>query len=107
MNQNIIEVKDGCIAKAMRVLGNKWTALIIRDLYLSPKRFCELERSVSKINPRTLTKRLILLEGENIIEKIRLNGASLTYCYRLTQKGKDLLPILKQMSEWGNKYFDD
>ena len=104
---NVIESKNGCIAKAMDILGNKWTALIIRDLYLSPKRFCELERSVTKINPRTLTKRLNLLEEENIIKKVRVNNDSLTYCYELTKKGSDLLPILKKMSEWGNKYFKD
>ena len=49
----------------------------------------------------------MILEEENIIKKVRVNNDSLTYCYELTKKGSDLLPILKKMSEWGNKYFKD
>jgi DNA-binding HxlR family transcriptional regulator len=41
-----MEPKTGCIAAAMAIIGNKWTALILRDLFEGPKRFCELERSV-------------------------------------------------------------
>ena len=92
-----IEPKTGCIASAMNVLGQKWTALILRDLMPGPKRFCELERSVEKINPRTLSQRLDDLESQGII--LSEEGH-----YRLTDKGMDLLPILKQMAAWGTKY---
>ncbi len=92
-----IESSTGCIASAMNVLGQKWTALILRDLFEGPKRFCELERSVGNINPRTLTQRLIALERQNII-------AAKDGRYLLTKKGVDLLPILRQMATWGEKY---
>jgi len=94
-----IEPSVGCIASAMEVLGQKWTALILRDLMGGPKHFCELQRTVNKINPRTLSKRLDDLESQGIVISKTQSG-----CYQLTTKGSDLLPILKQMATWGDKY---
>jgi len=99
-----IEPKTGCIAAAMQIIGNKWTALILRDLLESPKRFCELERSVGTINPRTLSQRLDDLEAHGIITRKSFAEVPPRTEYALTQKGKDLQPILKQMATWGNKY---
>jgi DNA-binding HxlR family transcriptional regulator len=102
-HHNTIESKDGCIAKAMDIIANKWTALIIRDLANQPKRYCQLEKSVMGINPRILSKRLFFLEQEGIIDKIILPSNTI-HAYQLTTKGRDLLPILYKMSDWGNKY---
>jgi DNA-binding HxlR family transcriptional regulator len=99
ITESEIEPSVGCIASAMEVLGQKWTALILRDLMSGPKHFCELQRTVSKINPRTLSKRLDNLKYQGIVMSMPQSG-----CYRLTKKGIDLLPILKQMATWGNKY---
>lgn len=98
-----IEPKIGCIAGAMEIIGNKWTALILRDLFAGPKRFCELERSVGNINPRTLSQRLDDLESHGIIVR-RTDEQTPRIEYSLTKKGSDLLPILKQMAAWGGKY---
>jgi len=95
-----IEPQTGCIASAMNIVGNKWTALILRDLASGPKRFSELERSVGGINPRTLTQRLVMLETEAIIVK----DADQPATYSLTAKGTDLIPVLQQMANWGTKY---
>jgi DNA-binding HxlR family transcriptional regulator len=99
-----IEPNVGCIAAAMAVIGNKWTALILRDLFNGPKRFCELEKSVGKINPRTLSQRLDDLEEQGIINKKSWPDQPHKSEYALTQKGQDLLPTLKQMASWGTKY---
>lgn len=99
-----LEPKVGCIAAAMRVIGNKWTALILRDLFAGPKRFCELEKSVGSINPRTLSQRLDDLEAEGIITRHSFAEVPPRTEYTLTPKGRDLQPILKQMAAWGNKY---
>jgi DNA-binding HxlR family transcriptional regulator len=99
-----LEPKVGCIAAAMRVIGTKWTALILRDLFEGPKRFCELEKSVGSINPRTLSQRLDDLEAEGIITKHSFAEVPPRIEYMLTSKGRDLQPILKQMAAWGNKY---
>jgi DNA-binding HxlR family transcriptional regulator len=100
-----IEPRIGCIAATLKVLGQKWTALIIRDLYAAPKGFCELERTVEGINPRTLSQRLDELEKFEIIRKYACEGAPNRCEYHLTRKGRDLVPILRNMAEWGEKYF--
>lgn len=102
-----LEPKIGCIASAMEIIGNKWTALILRDLFSGPKRFCELEKSVGSINPRTLSQRLDDLEEHGIITKKSFNEVPPRIDYTLTQKGRDLQPILEQMATWGTKYYDE
>lgn len=101
-----IEPKVGCIAAAMEIIGNKWTALILRDLFSGPKRFCELEKSVGSINPRTLSQRLDDLEAHGIITRQSFAEVPPRTEYTLTKKGEDLLPILKQMAAWGTTYYD-
>lgn len=100
-----IEPRIGCIASAMEIIGNKWTALILRDLASGPKRFGELEKSVGNINPRTLSQRLDNLEEHNIITKEACNSSPTRPEYCLTQKGRDLIPVLEQMAAWGTKYY--
>jgi DNA-binding HxlR family transcriptional regulator len=99
-----LEPHVGCIAAAMKIIGNKWTALILRDLFSGPRRFCELEQSVGNINPRTLSQRLDDLEANGIITRKSFAEVPPRTEYRLTKKGSDLLPILQQMSTWGTKY---
>ena len=99
-----IESQVGCIASAMQIIGNKWTALILRDLFAGPKRFTELEKSVGSINPRTLSQRLDDLEEYGIITKQSFAEVPPRCEYTLTEKGEDLLPILEQMATWGTKY---
>lgn len=103
-NVNNLETKDGCIASAMDIVGNKWTALILRDLFSGPKRFSELEKSVGGVNPRTLSKRLSILEENGIVSKAVFHEVPPRSEYSLTNKGKDLLPIIQKMSAWGAKY---
>lgn len=100
-----IEPRTGCIAGAMEIIGNKWTALILRDLFSGPKRFCELERSVGNINPRTLSQRLDDLEAHGILSRQSFAEVPPRTEYTLTSKGEDLLPVLEQMAAWGTKYY--
>jgi DNA-binding HxlR family transcriptional regulator len=101
----LIEPKVGCIASAMEIIGNKWTALILRDLMTGPRRFCEFEKSVGNINPRTLSQRLDSLEQHGIITKQSFAEVPPRIEYALTPKGHALLPILQQMAAWGTKYY--
>jgi DNA-binding HxlR family transcriptional regulator len=101
-----LETKVGCIAAAMQIIGNKWTALILRDLFAGPRRFCELEKSVGNINPRTLSQRLDDLEAHGIVTRRSFAEVPPRIEYTLTGKGRDLQPVLKQMSTWGNKYYE-
>jgi DNA-binding HxlR family transcriptional regulator len=100
-----LEPKVGCIAAAMEIIGNKWTALILRDLATGPQRFGELEKSVGSINPRTLSQRLDDLEQHGIISKQACTISPTRPEYCLTEKGHDLVPVLEQMAAWGTKYY--
>lgn len=100
-----LEPRVGCIASASKIIGNKWTALILRDLAEGQNRFCQLQSSVGQINPRTLSQRLDELEDCGIISRKQFGRTSSRTEYRLTTKGKDLLPILRQMAVWGTKYY--
>ena len=114
-----IEPHVGCIASAMEIIGNKWTALILRDLSTGPKRFGELEKSLSTvrvatgsvtakvISPRTLSQRLDDLQAHNIITRRAFSEVPPRCEYTLTDKGQDLIPILKQMAVWGSKYYEN
>jgi DNA-binding HxlR family transcriptional regulator len=102
-----LEPKVGCIASAMQIIGNKWTALILRDLAAGPQRFCELEKSVGSINPRTLSQRLDDLETHGIIVRQAPDQHATRPEYSLTKKGRDLLPVLHQMAAWGTKYYTE
>lgn len=101
-----LEPKIGCIASAMEIIGNKWTALILRDLAGGSCRFCTLEKSVGKINPRTLSQRLDDLEAHGIITKQSFAEVPPRTEYTLTAKGRDLIPVLEAMATWGDKYYD-
>lgn len=105
-SESALEPKVGCIASAMEIIGNKWTALILRDLSSGAKRFGELEKSVGNINPRTLSQRLDDLEKHAIITKTTYAEVPPRVEYALTAKGVDLEPVLRHMAAWGDKYYD-
>jgi DNA-binding HxlR family transcriptional regulator len=99
-----VEDKEGCLVSCLQVLGNKWTALILNELILGPRRFTELEKVLEGISPRTLSQRLDDLEEHNIITRRTFAEAPPRVEYTLTEKGHDFLPILEQMAVWGTKY---
>jgi len=99
-----VEPVDGCLSSCLQVLGNKWTALILSELLLGPRRFTELERMIEGISPRTLSQRLDDLEQHNIITKQSFAESPPRVEYSLTQKGQDFVPILEKMADWGTKY---
>jgi DNA-binding HxlR family transcriptional regulator len=93
----------GCVKAATEVLGDKWTPELLRYFLVSDTvRFCQLQENCSGINPRTLSARLTQLENKDIIKRIPTETSR--HEYRLTQKGKDLLPILQNMRAWSEKY---
>lgn len=94
----------GCVKAATKILGDKWTPQLLR-FFINEEavRFCQIQDLVEGINPRTLSARLDSLENEGIIEKVF--PAEKSRCeYRLTQKGKELTPILHDMESWSERY---
>ena len=95
----------GCVRAATEIIGDKWTPQLLRCLNNEKSlRFCKLQDSVGNINPRTLSARLIMLEDHGVIEKLSCKDSARCE-YRLTRKGKDLLPILRDMEQWGQRYY--
>ncbi|HEV7951841.1 MAG TPA: helix-turn-helix domain-containing protein [Candidatus Saccharimonadales bacterium] len=94
----------GCVKAATDILGDKWTPQLIRFLANEKSiRFCQLQDLAGGINPRTLSARLAHLEREHIIEKSATT--SLARCeYHLTEKGMELLPIIRDMERWSSHY---
>lgn len=93
----------GCLDAATDVLGDKWTPRLLRMFVNQPAvRFCELQEFAGEINPRTLSARLVKLEQDGIILKQPTSASRCEYC--LTDKGRDLLPILESMNAWSDKY---
>lgn len=93
----------GCVDEATEILGDKWTPQLLR-YFLNERtvRFCQLQELTEGINPRTLSARLAHLEAKGIIMK---NATNSSRCeYSLTDKGYDLLPVLRNMQAWSEKY---
>jgi DNA-binding HxlR family transcriptional regulator len=92
------------IEKTMSVLAGKWTFVILRDLFYGPRRFGELQRSLSGISPRTLSIRLKELEEEGILQRKIFSEIPPHVEYSLTEKGLALKPVFDAMKEWGNNW---
>lgn len=94
----------GCVKSATEILGDKWTPQLLRYFINNEVvRFCQLQDLVGGINPRTLSARLVSLEEHDIIKKLQ-SGHTSRCEYVLTEKGNDLLPILRDMEAWSSKY---
>jgi DNA-binding HxlR family transcriptional regulator len=92
------------IVATARIVSGKWTLLILRDLATGPCRFTEIERSLSGISPRTLSLRLRALGEEGIVERHEHPQVPPRVEYRLTERGRDLLPIIDAMRDYGTRW---
>src|SRR5438445_509248 len=90
----------GCCAE---IISGKWTLLVIRDLADGSRRFCELERSLEGISPRTLSLRLRALEEHGIIERRTYPEVPPRVEYKLTDKGEGLVPLIEDMRRYGRE----
>ena len=94
----------GCVKAASKIMGDKWTPQLLRFFVNEESvRFCQIQDLVEGINPRTLSARLDTLEKEGIIEKVTHPEKSRCE-YRLTKKGQELTPILRDMQAWSERY---
>ncbi len=95
-----------CVAFATKILGDKWTPRLLFALSQKTLRFCELQDQAGGVNPRTLSQRLVYLEEMKILTKTIYPEIPPRTEYKLSKKGKDLIPILQTMAAWGEKYCD-
>ena len=92
------------VAKAMEVLDERWTLLVVRELLYGSTRFNELRRGVPKMSPALLTKRLRSLERAGVVERREDDGRA---SYHLTSSGRELQGIVLALGEWGVRWIGE
>jgi DNA-binding HxlR family transcriptional regulator len=95
---------DCPVCRTADIVCGKWTLLLIRDLAEGRSRFCELERSLLGISPRTLSLRLRALEEEGIVARRTFPEVPPRVEYALTEKGRALVPIIDSMRAYGTEW---
>ena len=106
MLRNDYDGQDCSIARALEVVGERWTLLIIRDAFLGLRRFDQFQESLG-IARNVLTDRLGRLVEEGILRRVRYSERPERYEYRLTRKGGDLAIALTGLRQWGDKYLSE
>jgi DNA-binding HxlR family transcriptional regulator len=100
-----VESNSDCpVCRTAEVVCGKWTLLLIRDLADGSSRFCELERSLEGISPRTLSLRLRALEADGIVERHTYPEVPPRVEYALTEKGEALVPLIDDMRRYGTRW---
>jgi DNA-binding HxlR family transcriptional regulator len=90
------------VARTLDVVGERWTILILRDLFLKgPRRFQDFQESLAGVAPNTLSARLKDLEAAGFIERKVYSEHPPRLEYRLTEKGKSFGPVMRALREWG------
>src|ERR1700756_3484397 len=106
MLRNDYEGQDCSIARALEVVGERWTLLIVRDAFLGLRRFDQFQESLG-VARNVLTDRLARLVHEGILDRVRYSERPERYEYRLTAKGRDLAITLAGLRQWGDKYLSE
>ena len=93
------------VARTLDIIGDRWTILILRDLFLEgPRKFQDFERSLTGISPNTLSARIKTLEQSDIIARRLYEEHPPRAEYFLTDKGRALGPVLRALLDWGQKH---
>ncbi|MGC9221113.1 MAG: winged helix-turn-helix transcriptional regulator [Solirubrobacteraceae bacterium] len=95
------------VCRTAEVVSGKWTLLLVKALSEGHTRFCELERSLEGISPRTLTLRLRALEQADIVLRRTFHDVPPRVDYSLTEKGLALLPLIESMRSYGARWLVD
>jgi DNA-binding HxlR family transcriptional regulator len=95
---------DCPVCRTAEIVCGKWTLLVIRDLADGCSRFCELERSLQGISPRTLSLRLRALEEAGVVMRKTYPEVPPRVEYVLTEKGRALVPLIESMRAYGTEW---
>jgi DNA-binding HxlR family transcriptional regulator len=94
------------VARALSVVGDRWTLLLLRDLFLGARRFEHFEASLGA-SPHLLSTRLRKLVDHGIVERRPYQEKPVRHEYRLTAKGRDLYPVMVGLVGWGDRWMSD
>ncbi len=93
------------IARAVEIVGDAWTLMILREMFLGSRRFDDLQRYTGA-SPHLLSTRLKRLEAEEIVARRGYSDRPPRYEYRLTERGRDLWPVVVALKAWGDRWLD-
>lgn len=91
----------------LEIVGDKWTLLVVRDLFFDNHTFTELQASPEKIPTNILANRLKRLEQSGLVRRELYQQRPKRYAYYLTEKGQDLEPVMRSLMVWSNKHIPD
>jgi DNA-binding HxlR family transcriptional regulator len=103
MKRTTVEHLNCSIARGLEILGEWWTLLILRDAFFGVRRFEDFVTDL-RISRGILTDRLATLVDHGIVERRRYQERPERYEYRLTDKGRDLFPVVMALMQWGDKW---
>ena len=103
MLKNTYEGQACSIARSLELIGERWTLLIVRDIFRRKRRFDEIQKNLG-IARNVLANRLDRLVEQGILEKRPYQERPPRYEYLLTEKGIDLWPVLASLIKWGDKH---
>jgi DNA-binding HxlR family transcriptional regulator len=106
MRWNDIDQQVCSVARALAVVGDRWTLLILRDVFLGTRRFADFQRQLG-ISRHRLSDRLSRLVDDGVLTRRRYQEKPERFEYHLTAKGLNLYPVLMSLSQWGNDWCDD
>jgi len=99
------EPRSPCpIASTLDLVGDRWTLVVLRDLFMGKARFSEFLESPEEIATNVLSDRLTLMEQAGLVTKTPYQLRPKRFAYILTTKGEALLPLLQEMCRWGNSF---
>lgn len=102
------EPRSGCpIASTLDLLGDRWSLVLVRDMFTGKKRFADFLGSPEGITTSVLASRLGTLEAAGLVERIPYQTRPTRYEYLLTKDGRALLPVLQAVCRWGNSVMPD
>jgi DNA-binding HxlR family transcriptional regulator len=94
------------VARALSVVGERWTLLILRDAFLGTRRFDRFQHDLG-ITRHRLSERLTKLVEHGVLVKVQYHDRPVRHEYRLTRKGLALYPVLMSLGQWGNEWMDN
>ena len=95
------------VARALDIVGERWTLLIVRELLSGPKRFKDLLVGLPGIGTNLLTARLKDLEGYGVVRRTILPPPAGSKVYELTELGRSLEPVIAALGQWGLEFLDN
>lgn len=104
MKWNTLSSENCSLARALAVVGDRWTLLVLREAFLRVRRFEDFHSRLG-IARRVLTERLALLVAEGVLDKVPYQDRPIRHEYRLTQKGLDLYPAVLSLVHWGDAHY--